>query len=452
MKRAAVVSSLMVLTGLLGPVTSVEALEVIDRASAIAAPVHGFFDHEDLVPVPILNVSLAYTETLLEPGPATKALASFLWDPEAAALGTIICVLSGNQICGLPEYPFVARATYPSSGTSAEAPTISIAGPNEALWLRGAYEAAQARPDGALAEADVARLVAVPMDAAERRAVRSFARMARPLGAQTGMRRSWVIGMEAVSSRSSISNRDGVLATARSSVKRLELLGGLITIRNVQGEAESRIENDLGGLADAELVGLHVAGYEARIGRDGIRIDDQELGASESAALNQALNDVLSQVGMNFSRGEERVRRTPEGFVSEAWAFSLDFRRQVVPDQFPEGTQGPDVVRVPIGYARAETARGVVEGIPPTVGSPAPAAFSPGDVPSLDGNIGPFVPGLPPAVSVTEEPEQRVLAQEPVAGIRSLGVPPWVVIAAILIGLVFCVGLVSLRVAQVIRE
>ncbi|HEX2030931.1 MAG TPA: hypothetical protein VHL78_05975, partial [Actinomycetota bacterium] len=89
--------------------------QVLYRAQASTAAIHGFYDHEGLFPVPILNLSVPYTEARLEPGPSTEALGSFLWDPEAAELGTILCTLSEGRVCGVPEYPFQARAAYPSA-------------------------------------------------------------------------------------------------------------------------------------------------------------------------------------------------------------------------------------------------------------------------------------------------------------------------------------------------
>lgn len=455
MRRLAVLTGAVALVALAGPSPSVGALEVIARASATAVPAHGFFNHEDLVPVPILNLSLAYSDVGLEPGPSTEALASFLWDPEAAALGTIVCVLSGNQICGLPEYPFVARATHPSSGDSGEAPTLSIASPGDEFWARGVYEAAEANEDGALAQADIARLVAIPMDAGQRRAARSLARAAGSLEAREFDQDSWLIRAEAISSRSAISRgeEEAVEAFAESSIKRLELLGGLVTVRKVRGEAEAIAGAGSSGRGEAEIIALEVAGYEASIGRDGIQIDDRQLGKAELATLNEAMNDALSQVGMSFSRGSKSVERTRYGFASETWAFSLDFRRQIIPDEFPEGTQGPDVIRMPFGYARAEAARSVVEGITTDLGAPADAfSPSPAGVPAIAGEIGGSEAVLPPMTTSTDAPDQRVIAQARTAGVTSVGVPGWAIVAAALIALMFAVGLVSLRVAQVIRE
>jgi hypothetical protein len=125
-RRAAVVLAAGVGLAAAWPSLAAEAPpQVLYRASASATAVHGFYDHEGLFPVPLLNVSVPHAEASIEPGPSSSALGSFLWDPEVAELGTILCVLSEGGFCEFPDYPFQARASYPASGQEDAPPTLA---------------------------------------------------------------------------------------------------------------------------------------------------------------------------------------------------------------------------------------------------------------------------------------------------------------------------------------
>src|SRR5206468_13025038 len=100
---------------------------------------------------------------------------SFLWEPEAAQLNTIVCELSNGQLCGLPDYPFQANAAYPPSGKPTEPPTLSIGDPGSPVQVTGADESASATAEAATAGSTVAGLSAIPMDEEQAAAARSLA-------------------------------------------------------------------------------------------------------------------------------------------------------------------------------------------------------------------------------------------------------------------------------------
>ena len=192
MRRAAL-AVFLVLVGASSPAAGAEEPRTLYRASATSTAIHGFYDHEGLFPVPIMNVSVPYTDATYEPGPTTSALGSFLWNPQAAELGTIACVLSEGRFCEIPDYPFQARATYPAAGRSEPPPTVSIDEPGSPLRVRAADERAEAGPRGAASGADVVGLAALPMTADQVAAARTLALVAAPLAGGSADVNRWLI-------------------------------------------------------------------------------------------------------------------------------------------------------------------------------------------------------------------------------------------------------------------
>ena len=444
-----IVRGALVLVALVGAAAPAPAQqrEVLHRASASAVAVHGFFDHEGLFPVPILNLSVPYTEARLEPGPSTEALGSFLWDPEAAELGTIVCTLSEGAVCDVPEYPFQARASYPSAGQPREPPTLSLGEPGGPVVVRAAHEEAEASEGGASAEASAARLAAVPMTPPQRSAVSGLALALAPVAGPVRTT-PWLLEVRSAVSGSSVAADDGgVAARSGAEAQGIRLLGGLVRIAAVEGEAVS----SLGGgrsRARSNLSGLRVAGLRAELGPGGLVIDDRELGGEQLDAANHALRRALASVGMEVSPGREHVRRRADSVAAEAFAFSLDFRRQLLPEQFPEGTRGPDVVRVPVGLASAEVAAAEVvtpEGVPPPPPGAAGGGLG-GGVAGIGGSPdGPLQPidDAPPL-----QPPPPILRATPVLAITDLGVPVAIVV---LVGLL-AAGLAGLLVWFKVNE
>lgn len=425
--------------------------EVLYRAGASAVAVHGFYDHEGLFPVPILNLSVPYTEARLEPGPSSEALGSFLWDPEAAELGTIVCTLSEGRFCDVPEYPFQARAAHPSAGESPDPPTLSLGDPGGPLQVRAAHEAATASVQGASAEASAARLAAVPMTPPQRAAASGLAVALAPAAGRLETT-PWLIQVRNAASGSSVaSDGDGVAAESRAELHGIQLLGGLVTVSAAEGRAAASL-GDGRSVARSRLSGLRVAGLRAELGAGGLVVDDQELGAEELAAVNEALGRALAAVGMDLSPGRERVRRTGDSVTAETFALSLDFRRELLPEQFPEGTRGPDVVRVPVGLASAEVA--AAEIVTPDIDRGPPSAPGTGGVAAGVAGVArsPASPVDPPVEGPAAEPRPPILEATPAVAVTDLGVPAAVVVLVALGAAGLAAVLLWFKVNEVLSE
>ncbi|MGH2724213.1 MAG: choice-of-anchor P family protein [Actinomycetota bacterium] len=435
-----------------GPATSAEPAQVLFRASASATAVHGFYDHEGLFPVPILNVSVPYTRSSLEPGPSSQALGSFLWDPEVAELGTIFCVLSEGRFCEFPEYPFQANASYPSAGPEPSPPTLSVDDPGAPVQVRAAHEEAQATEEGAHADASAATLRAIPMSPRQAAAARGLAALLGPLAGPAKVT-PWLVEVRVAASGSSVRAGDGgAVAAAESEVQGLRLLGGLITAEVIRGESRSAIGDRRTGSARARVARLRVGELRAEIGPKGLRIADEELGGEQLATITDALGGALSQAGMEVGPGLERVRRRPASVESVAYAFSVDFRRRNLPEELPEGTQGADVLRVPVGLATSRVAVAQIldppgEVAPPPVDTAGPA---PGTV--AGAGDARSVPALPATGVAPVGSGPEAVAAAPVVGITDLGVPLGAVIVVGLAGLGAVLLLSCLKVNEVLSE
>jgi hypothetical protein len=420
------------------------AAEPLYRAEASAAAVHGFFDHEGLAPVPLLNLSVPHAEAALEPGPATRALASFLWEPEAADLGTIMCVLSEGQFCAIPDYPFRAEATHPSGGGSSSPPELAIEDPAAPVVTAAAHQEAEADRNGAGGRGAVHRLAAVPMAAEQRAAARGLAAAVRAAGRDATPER-WLVSVgTAVSTAVVGAGDEGVSSRARSAVRELSLLGGMITAEEVRGEARAAPDGD--GRARATLASLRVGGMEAEVGPGGISIVDQEVPAEMRKAVDAAVKDALRGAGLEVLPGRERVRRSDAATSAEAFALTVGFRRQLLPEAFPDEVRGTDVLRVPLGWAVASVEVAAVGG---TAGTGPPA---------LPPASAPIEPSPPPRDPVPEPmaPEDAesigALAAEPSGAFSNLGVPG-VAVVVVALGALGLVGLLTwLRVNEVLTE
>jgi hypothetical protein len=249
----------------------------------------------------------------------------------------------------------------------------------------------------------------------------------------------------------------GVVASSSTRLQGLELLGGLIAVEEVTGAATAAVGGE--GKARADAAGLRVGEFEARVGPGGIRVDDARLGPGRAAALTDAVRAALSQAGLRIGPGRQRVHEGEDGMEAEAYAFSIDLRRQVLPDQLPEGTAGDDVVRVPLGYARAEAAvarvavPAEVSPAPPipdeTAGSPPPAG--PGPV-SGGGVPAPSAGSAPPSPPPPSTERLEAVATKPAAGFSDLGVPAVAVVVVVLGGIGATLGLTWLRVNELLGE
>lgn len=426
---------------------------LLHRAEAEAVAVHGFYDHENLVPVPLFNLSVPYAMARYEPGPSSEALGSFLWEREAANLGNIMCALSGNEFCDLPPYPFQARASHPSSGGDGDPPTLTIDEEGAPVAVRAAHEDASASEDGSAAEADVKRLEAVPMTGDQAAAAEG---LAAALSAVTGepVRASpWLVAVRTASSES-VTRVTGpaVVARGTSAVHGLELLGGLIRVEAVRGRVAVTTAGGGDGEAKNLVAGIDVGGIRAEVTGRGLRIADRRLDDAELAAATEALEAALAKTGLRIARGERRVR-TRGGFVSaEASALELSFRRQVLPDQFPEGTTGDDVVHIPVGWARAsasttETSSGETDSAAPP---PAPISgeVSSGGVPASGG----AVPSAPAVAAPDAEEAPVAPATAPVSYPIAMGIPPGALVAVVGAAVALLVGLTWLKVVEVLAE
>ena len=436
----------------------------LHRAQATAVAVHGFYDHEELFPVSILNLSVPFASARLEPGPASEALGSFLWDPEAAELGTIVCVLSGDRFCQLPDYPFQATATHPSAGSDAAPPSLEIDEPGSPVLVRAAGQTADAAARGATAEAAVTRLAAIPMTPQQSAAVRA---LAVALGPAAEPPTPFLIEVRSASSGSETRSAAAATATAASVVHGLDLLGGLVGVEAAHGRASASSSGEAS--AAAGVGSVTVGDLRARIDRGGIEIADRRVGREEVAAISEALDQALGEAGFRLSPGRERARRTARGSTAEAYAFSLDVRRRNLPDQLPEGTTGADVLRVPVALAIATaeatalpafaspSSRGAGGGEAEAGGSsgaggtgqltgssttpqlPMPAASASG------GSAG--SPTTPPAVA----PEADVPVV-PLAGSLASGVPAGGVLLSALLAFLLVIGLTALKSLEVLSE
>jgi len=425
--------------------------ETLYRASATAVAVHGFYDHEGLFPVPILNVSVPHTEASFEPGPSSQALGSFLWDPQAAELGTILCVLSEGQLCDVPEYPFQARASYPRAGPQPAPPTLSLDDPASPVAVRAAHERASAGPRGAAAEADVASLGAVPMTPPQTSAARSLA-------ASLGAARTtpWLIEVANASARSSVtSSARGAVSEARTVLHGVELLGGLVTADAIRGEAVSSIEGEPHGRARATIVGLRVGDVRAEAGPNGIRLTGAPPQGSPARPILEALNDALAAAGLEISDGVERVRRSGDAVSAEAFALSLDLEASALPEQLPEGTQGRDVLHVPLGFASTSAGVARIVTAPPPPGAPSQGggpgslggALAGTDPGAAVGGTGPPAVGPPPVAA----PGEETTGVDPVAAVFALPVPTAAILGIVGVALLLALGLTWLKVNEVLN-
>jgi hypothetical protein len=477
--------------------------ESLFTAHAEAVAVHGFYDHTDLFPVPIANLSVPYSEATYEPGPATAALGSFLWEPQAAELSAIVCQLSGGQFCGLPDYPFQARATYPSNGQPSSPPGISIEDPASPVHAQGANETAAASPSGARATGVVGEVDAIPMDAQQMAAaqglavvlaaVRAAAEVAPDVGggAPPGSQEPtpWRVSVgSAVSRSSTAATADSAAADGESSVKDLSVLGGLIHVDAVHGEATAEIGAKPGGSADARVTGITVGDLAASIGPGGITIGDRQLGGDQLDQVQRALNGALEKAGITVSAGRHAVTKSHGSIAAEAWAFSIDLEQQVVPKQAPQGTGGEDVLHVPVGYASAQAALATLGGPPPPPPPPPPSAPSTSAPPPASSPPPTAAPAQPPPPPPAPPPpsgssgdgadgrapssapppgghhgggsgrqppapqQQAAAALRPLAGTVSRGVPAGAVVVVILGVVGAVVGLTWLKAAEVLSE
>ena len=429
------------------------------RAETSASAIHGFYDHEELFPVSILHLSVPYTEATFEPGPASEALASFLWEPEAADLSTILCFLSGNQLCAFPDYPFQARASHPSSGEQGDPPSLAIGdGPVE---VRGADERAEAGETGARAEADVQRLAAIPMIEDQTAQAAALAQALSLAGAPVEAD-PWLVAVESAVARSRTDADDSdVRALSRARVQGLALLGGLLTVESAAARVEARAGSAEDATASASAAGVRVGGFEAALGPEGLAIADQRLSPVQAAPLQAALDAALAGAGLALSPGAEQTTAGPAGVEASAYAVSIDFRRRLLPDRLPDGTTGDDVVRVPVAFASAKVSE--AEGIgaaapvvkPKDVASPtavpAPAPVPP-PAPALATPPAPAPAPLPaPAAVVAAAPQAPPVVVEPVAFALPLGVPAGVVVAASLAAALMALGLTGLKILEVLQ-
>lgn len=423
--------------------------ELLFRARATSVAVHGFYDHEDLFPVSILDLSVPYAEASFEPGPSSQALGSFLWEPDAAELGTVFCILSEGQFCQFPDYPFRARASHPSAGDEEQPPTLTVEDPRSPVTFRGADQRARAGADGAGAEAGVARLEALPMTQEQAAAANRLRTVLSGIS-RARAPQDWVLAVRAATSESATDAAEGgMVASASARVREIRLLGGLIEIGLARGEATATAGGPAEGTASADAGRIRVGDLEAAIGPDGLRVTDQELGKQELAAATDAVNRALREFGMSIQPGRRQVRRTHDGVQSEAFAFSLEFRRTLLPEQFPEGARGADVLQVPVAFVHAEAAATEAPGFAGRVGksgprvAPAPAGGS--------GNLG----GLGPLDTVpTDSPQPSATGPEaiPATPVLAIGIPTPAVIVVGLAALALVVGLTWLKVVEVLAE
>ncbi|HEX9824811.1 MAG TPA: hypothetical protein VGB51_10540 [Actinomycetota bacterium] len=435
----------------------------LHRAQATAVAVHGFYDHEELFPVSILNLSVPFASARLEPGPASEALGSFLWDPEAAELGTIVCVLSGDRLCQLPDYPFQATATHPSAGGDGAPPSIEMDEPGSPVLVRAAGQAAEATARGATADAAIARLAAIPMTPEQSAAVRA---LAVALGPAADPPTPFLIEIRSASSASETRGAAAATGSATSIVHGLDLLGGLVGVDSAHGRASASSSGE--AAAAAGVGSVTVGDLRARIGRGGIEIADRRVGREEVAAISEALDQALGEAGFRLSPGRERARRTARGSTAEAYAFSLDVRRRNLPDQLPEGTTGADVLRVPVALAIASAeatalpafaspgGRGAgggeaeaggssgAGGTGPVTGSSTTTQL-PTTAPASGGSAG--SPAAPDSVA----PEAGVPVA-PLAGFLASGVPSGGVLLSALLALLLVIGLTALKSLEVLSE
>jgi hypothetical protein len=450
------VAAVVGVLALLGPTSGAAppGSQVLYRASTSASAVHGFYDHQGLFPVPLLNLSVPYTEATLEPGPTTSSLGSFVWEPEAAELKTILCVLSNNQFCQFPEYPFQDRASYPSAGGEENPPTIEVDQPQAPVQARAAHEEAEASAQGAEATAAVAGLEAVPMSPAQAKAAQGLAAGLSALQPFATPEKAdpWLVAFGQGVSGSETSNAaHGASAFSETDLTNISLVGGLITVRAAHGFASAAVGANAGATAQAGLAGLTVGDFEAGIGPHGIRVVDQDLGKAQAAAVNAALNEALARIGMEISRGAEDTERSKDSSSAEAYAFSLDFERETLPGQAPEGTAGPDVLHVPVGLAAAdaEVAQIVSTGPPPA----APKGAIGGGAPPV-GGLGAPAPPAPRAAPVpsSEVKAPRRVEARPAAGFSNMGIPAVAVAVAVLLTLIAAAALTWLKVNEVLTE
>lgn len=417
------------------------------RAEAEAVAVHGFYDHENLVPVPLFNLSVPYASASFEPGPSSEALGSFLWEREAANLNNIMCALSGNQFCQLPPYPFQAHATHPSSGEESDPPTLTIDEEGAPLRVHAAHEDAAADARGAGAEASVKRLAAIPMSGAQSR---NASDLAAALTLVTGRQQDasgWLVAIRSAGADAEVAEGgSSIRSEGRSILRGLGLLGGLVTVDEVRGRATATTEGKGSGEAAAKAAGVRVGDLRARIGPKGVTIVDRTIGGEEAAQLSEAVNAALADAGLRIRPGDERVRKG-ETVRAEAFALAIEFRRQVLPDEFPEGTTGDDVVRIPLGWARASAAATEVAGA-----ADVPAAV---DVaPAVPADLGPppEVGGVEAPAGVPEAAPAPAPAEAPAAYPVALAIPAPALASVIAVALLGLAGLVWLKIAEVLAE
>ena len=422
----------------------------LHRADAEAVALHGFYDHEGLVPVPLFNLSVPYATARYEPGPSTEALGSFLWEREAANLGNIVCALTENRFCELPAYPFRAHAAHPSSGGDGSPPTLTIDEDGAPIEVRAAHEDAAASPRGAAAEANVQRMAAIPMTPPQAAAAGRFAAAVSLVTDAEAEPTPWLVAVRQASAETATRSHGTSIASRGTAVAHgLELLGGLVTIDVARGEAAVTTTDGGAGEARARLGGLRVADLRAELGPDGLEVVDGHLDAGELGQVTAALDELFRQAGLRISRGKHGVRTGGEVVTAEAYAVRLSLRRQVLPDDLPEGTTGDDVLDIPIGWARAAASTTEVASVetPPPAAAPRSATgVSSGGVPPSAG-VPPASPAVPSGAAGPEAVDAAP-ASYPIA----LGVPPGALAgivagAALLLG-----GLTWLKVAEVLSE
>ena len=233
------------------------------------------------------------------------------------------------------------------------------------------------------------------------------------------------------------------------------LLGGLLRIEAVRGTSVARVAESPRGRAESVVAGVTVAGLQGRVTPRGVTIADRRIPSNVAETLQEALDAALERAGVRLVTGRERVRRTGDGARAETFALSLSFAGRTLPEELPEGTQGRDVVDVPIGYASAEAA--VAQILPPAPAPPTPDALPPGGggavgVGSGVGGIGGTGGAAGPPVAAPLPAAPPLAKAQPALSLSDLGVSKVALLTVFAAAVLFALGLSWLRVNEVLHE
>jgi hypothetical protein len=387
---------------------------------AKASAVTWSFDSPSLgIPAhPTGELNVAYSETSLQSGPAAYGLGSILWPGQVAAalpafLQATIEEQSGGQFdfpVDVPNWPVRAESFYPQGPTDAKLDAGT-------MHMRSAAKERSAE--------GVAYLNSFSIPA---------------IGTMGNQSSFSTLGFDP----------DGAVSMAEASATDVSLLGGVIKIDSVVTRATARSDGEKGTLAGTTtVVGAEVQGTRVAIDSDGVHVADQ---GSGTAAQQQALNQVLNQLGITMQLSEPvdtkagpKASRALGGLLISIKSSTIEPLIAALPADLQSQIRGQitfdQVIAVQIAPAAVSAgAARAIEFEPPAIAPPAaPTSGDTGDTSAPADSLAPTGETDTTAPSTdTGTPATSVggtsIALQPVKT-DFQGVPVWLTVLLVLIAL-----------------